>query len=195
MLPQQEIAHHVQCLKNTTQVLQQSFAEHCGIRKYSTNSPEVAVAAVLTELLADVTHFSNDLASKCGMDERVSLPHIYRTFHMMEYSSGEAKSTAAQAGYSRGLASYFSDINEHITVSSAGYRNPRIKPSVIPVYYSNRKASAHERQLILPPIPGPVISYPSPAPTALPRRKDDDHDRLDIGDVLGRLLGKKLRAE
>jgi hypothetical protein len=196
LVSQQEVAHHVQCLRNTTQVLQQSFAEHCRIRKYPATSPEVAVSGVLTEMLADVTHFSNDLASKCGKGGRVSLAHIYRTFHMMEYSSGEAQAMAAQAGYARSLASYFSDINQHISVlATAGFRNPRIRPSLMSVNYSSRAYSEQERQLILPPVPGPVITYPPNAPVPQPRPKNDDRDKIDIGDVLGRLLGKKLRGE
>jgi hypothetical protein len=193
---QQEVANHLQCLRNTTQVLQQSFAEHCRVRKYPANSPELVVSAALTDLLADVTHFTNDLASKCGKAGRVSLSHIYRTFHLMEYSSGEAQSVAAQAGYTRSLAPYFSDINQHISVlGAAGYRNPRIRPSLSVANYGSRAPSVQDRQLSLPPVPGPVISYPPTAPVAQPRRKDDDHDKLDIGDVLGRLLGKKLRGE
>ncbi|MCX6854252.1 MAG: hypothetical protein NTV80_05035 [Verrucomicrobia bacterium] len=193
---QQEVAHHMQCLRNTTQVLQQSFAEHCRVRKYPANSPELVVSAALTELLADVTHFSNDLASKCGKAGRVPLSHIYRTFHILEYSSGEAQSAAAQAGYTRSLAAYFSDINQHISFfGAAGFRNPGIRPSLAAVNYGSRSPSAQDLQLILPPVPGSVISYPPNVPVTQPRRKDDDHNKLDIGDVLGRLLGKKLRGE
>lgn len=190
---QQRIMHHLQCLKNTTLVLQQSFSDHCSRRKFASTSPEIELSRALTELLGDVNHLSDDILGRCGKIRQVDLAHMYRTFHMMEYSTEDAQTVASQAGYSRSLAGHFQDIREHINeLGEAGFRNPRLNQIQMKSHFhGGRVASAQERQFSLPPVPA------SPPPAAIPTvepgspRRPGTH--IDLGDMLGRLFGKKPR--
>lgn len=188
---QAKIMNDLQCLQNTTNVLQQSFAEHCSRRKLVPNSPEIELSRTLTDLQGDVKHLADDILGRCGKTGRVDLEHVYRTFHLVEYAAENSQAVAARAGYSRSLSGYFNDIGEHIEeLGQAGFRNPRLKSIEMEGHYhqGGKYASAQERQVALPPVP--VAPAPPPVPAADPRRQGTT---IDLGDVLGRLFGKKPR--
>lgn len=188
---QAKIMNDLQCLQNTTNVLQQSFAEHCSRRKLAPNSPEIELSRVLSDLQGDVKHLADDILGRCGKTGRVDLEHVYRTFHMVEYSAENSQTVAAQAGYSRSLSGYFNDIGEHIlALGEAGFRNPRLKSIEREGHYhqGGKYASSQDRQVALPPVP--VAPAQLPVSGADPRRQGAT---IDLGEVLGRLFGKKPR--
>jgi|GEM_PF-1449369 len=189
---QQMILHHLQCLKNTTQVLQTSFADHCSRRKFAPTSPEIAVSRALTDLLGDVSHLYDDVLGRCGRTKQVDLAHLYRTFHMAEYSTEDAQTVACQAGYSRSLAGHFEDIREHIDeLGAAGFRNPRLNQlQMKSQFHANRVPVAQERQFAAPPVPAPPPQITQNVDPNAARRQGI---QVDLGEFFGRLFGRKPR--
>jgi len=183
-----------QRLQNTVNVLHQSFSDHCKARRIPTASAEGDLLRALADLQGDVTHLSNDVQSHCGKAGRVDQPHLYRTFLMVEYAAQNAESMANRAGYMRSLTAYFTDIDEHVgQLTRAGMRNPNLKPIIIDghLHAPGRETTAPNQAFPLPPVP----RYATPTvPTApAPVQSKPKEEKIDLKDILGRLLKDKLR--
>ncbi len=183
---QQMIVQDLQCLQNTTRVLQQSFAGHCKQRRLMAGSPEFELLGVLADLQEDVDHLANDILGR-NRAEQVDLAHLYRSFHMVEYSAENSQTVAYQAGYGRSLSEYFQDIDRHIEALGVnGLRNPRLKRIEMDSRYGGR-FSGQDRQIALPPVP--AVQQPAVVPGTDPRQPGVK--TIDLGDLFGRLFGKK----
>ncbi|MCB1208274.1 MAG: hypothetical protein KDK97_03050 [Verrucomicrobiales bacterium] len=127
---QAELTRDLQHLQNTTRVLEQSFANHLRTHRRA-DADETLLAKALTDLAEDVDHLTNDVFGRCSKCARGDLQHIFRTFHMLEYSADNAQRLSFDAGYGRSLMGYFRDIDEHMDgLAEAGLRNPRLEPIV-----------------------------------------------------------------
>ncbi len=188
---QATIVYELKCLENTTRVLQQSFANHLRARR-SPSPQESELARALTDLFTDVNHLANDVHGRCGQCGRGDYPHVYRTFHLMEYAAEDAQTLAFEAGYGRSLRNYFEDIEQHISgLAGTGLRNPRLQRIRMSDHFHGRSSSRGEQQIVMPAVP----AYP------LPQRVDprhggansavSDEKTLKLGDLLGRIFGKR----
>lgn len=190
---QATIVHELQCLENTTRVLQQSFANHLRTRR-SPSAQESELARALTDLLTDVNHLADDVNGRCGKCGRGDYPHVYRTFHVMEYAAEDAQTLAFQAGYGRSFRNHFEDIEQHMErLAGTGLRNPRLQRIKMEDHFHGRSWSRNEQEIVLPAVP----TYPSPQPVdprhggPNPAGAASDDKTIKLGDLLGRIFGKR----
>ncbi|MEZ5385908.1 MAG: hypothetical protein R3F13_10385 [Prosthecobacter sp.] len=190
---QATIVHELKCLENTTQVLQQSFAAHLRTRR-SASPQEAELARALTDLLTDVNHLSDDVYGRCGKCGRGDYPHVYRTFHLMEYAAEDAQTLASEAGYGRSLRNYFEDIEQHMGVlAGTGLRNPRLQRIKMDDHFHGRSWTRNEQPIVMPAVP----VYPSQQSVEHrhegpnPAGAVSNEKTIKLGDLLGRIFGKR----
>jgi hypothetical protein len=190
---QAQITRDLQHLQSTSAVLQQSFAAHLKTRRISQDSPEAELGRGLADLVEDIKHLADDVLGSSSQQNK-EINHIYRTFHMAEYSAENAQTLASQAGYSRSLREYFNDIDHHLAeLGEIGLRNPRMQRVVEDEHHSYSR-SEREYQVDLPQISQAPISSQGPGyqPGSEPRRQGTT---IDLGDLLGRLFKGKSRQQ
>lgn len=188
------VERELQCLQNTTQQLHRSFAEHCRQRRVTVAHPEFELLGTLAALANDVEELVEDVSGRSQAD----LAHIYRVFHLVEYSAEDSQTVACQTGYGQAFGEYFHDIEEHIeALATQGFRNPRIKRPEMHGQYGRH--SGQQRQIVLPPLPQqpgvmvtpgyPAVSPIAPAAPAAPAA-NDPRVKVDLGDLFGRLFNR-----
>lgn len=192
---QATMVFEIECLQNTTKVLQQSFARHLTTHRRSPSAQEAELSRSLSDLLTDVNHLADDVYGRCSKCARGEFPHVYRTFHMMEYAAEDAQTIAAEAGYARSLYDHFKDIDQHIgALAGTGLRNPRLQRIEMQDHFHHgRSVTKNEQPISMPAVP----AYPRPVavPTSGPQHPNvnpaQNTKTLDLGDLLGRIFGKK----
>ena len=180
------ISHEVNCLQQSTRGMAQVFNDHLRTRRPRPTPSEMELQEALTELSKDVDHFVKDLQSSSEMC------HIYRTFHMLEYSMQEAWALASEAGYARSLGQWLTDADGHVaSLASYGFRNPRLQPLELDsgLHTSHR---GHQNDYNFSP--PPTMQQPGggmvPPGQGQPRPGEI---RIDVGDALRKLFGSKNR--
>jgi len=130
--------------------------------------------------------------SKCA---RGDYPHVYRTFHLLEYASEDAQTHSAEAGYGRSLHDYFKVIDQHIgSLAGTGLRNPRLhRIKMDDHFHHDRSVTENEQQIILPAVPAyqRPVAVPAPEPQHPNVNPAPNSKTIDLGDLLGRIFGKK----
>lgn len=189
---QATIVRELECLQNTTRVLQQSFAAHLRTHRRMPSAQESELARALTDLFTDVNHLADDVHGRCGQCGRGDYPHVYRTFHLMEYAAEDAQTLAFEAGYGRSLRNYFEDIEQHIGgLAGTGLRNPRLQRIKMEDHFHGRLSSRGEQQIVMPAVP----TYPTPQRIdprhGGPDPAVSDERTIKLGDLLGRIFGKR----
>lgn len=191
---QATIVRELECLQNTTRVLQQSFAAHLRTHRRTPGAQESELDRALTDLLTDVNHLADDVHGRCRQCGRGDYPHVYRTFHLMEYAVEDAQTLAFEAGYGRSLRNYFEDIEQHIgELAGTGLRNPRLQRIEMADHFHGRTSSRNEQQIVMPAVP----AYPVPQRTdprhggPNPTGAASDEKTIKLGDLLGRIFGKR----
>jgi hypothetical protein len=184
---QSAISNEVQCLQNSANGMEQVFNDHLRTRRPRPTPAEIELQEALHELNSDVKHFVKDLQSGSEMS------HLYRTFHMLEYSMQEAWALASQAGYARSLAQWLSDADGHVaSLAQYGFRNPRLEPIQIESQYQGSSRGSQNDYVFAPPPPAPGTyvdprSPGSPLPPGGQQRPGEV--RIDLGDALRRIFG------
>ncbi|MEQ1851018.1 MAG: hypothetical protein ABMA01_05430 [Chthoniobacteraceae bacterium] len=182
---QSQIVHELQCLKNTTSVLHRSFIGHLRTCRVASDSPDADLAEGLGDLVESVDRLSSDVLGAGRGSRGQSSSQIYRSFHKVEYGVEDARALAVQAGYSRGMREYFSDIDQHLRVlGECGLRNPRLGRIGKDTHAHHEYGRAErEQQIALPQVP----RY---QPGVVPRHQATT---IDLGDFLGKLFKGKSR--
>jgi hypothetical protein len=122
------IQGHYAHLQETTAELHAIFRSHLQRQHRKPTSAEAELLRAIDSLSDDVKHLGLDLSNRCSIYRNHGRNHLYRTFHMVEYSLDDTWTIAAQAGYGRSLNDYFTDMELHVTaMASAGLSNPRIQ--------------------------------------------------------------------
>lgn len=192
---QATMVHELECLQNTTKVLQQSFARHLTTYRRSPSAQEAELSRSLSDLLTDVNHLADDVHGRCSSCARGNYPHVYRTFHLMEYAAEDAQTIAAEAGYARSLYGYFKDIDQHMNaLAGTGLRNPRLQRIEMEDHFHHgRSVTKNEQQISLPAVPSypRPVAVPTPSPQYPNGNPAPNTKTIDLGDLLGRIFGKK----
>lgn len=178
------ISREVGCLQESARGLQQVFTDHLRTRRPRPTPGEMELQEALVELSKDVDHFVKDLQSSSEMS------HIYRTFHMLEYSMQEAWAVASEAGYARSLGQWLSDADGHVSnLANYGFRNPRLQPLELDSgLHSTHRGHQNDYNFSPPP---PAVQ---PGGTMVdPGQQRPGEIRIDVGDALRRLFGSKNR--
>ena len=184
------IARELQCLTQTAASLEQLFADHLRRNRPRPTRAEMDFSTALHELNEDIQHFSNDLRGGQSLD------HIYRTFHMVDYSAQDTWALAAQAGYARSLNGWLADIDDHVRhLGEQGMRNPRFQQIQMDNRYHNQYRS-QQGDFQFAPVPlyderGNRINPQQPisGPTRPGERPRDGEIRINLGEALGRIFG------
>ena len=187
---QATIARELQCLTQTAASLEQLFADHLRRNRSRPTRAELDFSIALHELNEDIQHFSNDLRGGESLD------HIYRTFHMVDYSAQDAWALAAQAGYARSLNGWLADIDDHVRhLGEQGMRNPRFQQIQMDNRYHNQYRG-QQSDFQFAPVPlyderGNRIQPQQPisGPARPGERPREGEIRINLGDALGRIFG------
>lgn len=192
---QATMVHELECLQNTTKILQQSFARHLSTQRRAPSAQEAELSRSLSDLLTDVNHLADDVYGRCSKCGRGEYPHVYRTFHMMEYAAEDAQTIAAEAGYARSLYDYFKDIDQHMNaLAGTGLRNPRLQRiEMAGHFHHGRSVTKNEQPVTMPVVPtySRPVAVPPPGPQHPGGHPTSNSKTIDLGDLLGRIFGKK----
>jgi hypothetical protein len=182
---QSQIVTELHCLKNTVSVLHRSYIGHLRTCRVASDSPDAELARGLGELVEDVDALSNNVLGTGHGSRGQSIAQIYRRFHEVEYAVEDARGLAAEAGYSRAMREYFSDIDQHLrSLAECGLRNPRLGRIGRDSQYRHEHGHAGpEQRIALAPVP----QY---QPGVVPRHQATT---IDLGELLGRMFKGKSR--